>query len=139
MRYEFGQALVLGVVGLSVGFVIAYISGGMCAAGHGWCSSTLSAVSVFLAPLAGCAWSMRKHAWSLWLSLFVVAAAVVLDIAIVWQSMEEGLYYAAKIWNHVPGTVIFWAALLASWQLLAIFAAITTYKIRAKLDSQPTD
>lgn len=107
------------VLGLIVGVIVCVLALGLSGAGHGWNSAFISAVSILGAPMAGLAWSMRDRLFGVLLAIVVVLGAIGFDLTLWFATEKEGTNYAVKAWTHGPGFVVLWAALFASWQLLA--------------------
>jgi hypothetical protein len=107
------------VAGLTIGFLALLFTG----AGHGWGSGVISALSIFAAPLAGLSWS-RRRTLGIVLGGPVTCFALLLDLALLNGTINEGTNYFALIWERVPGLLLLWASMFAAWQIAAIAAAV---------------
>lgn len=108
--------------GALVGVATVMMSIGLAGGGHGWTSPVLvSMLSVLAAPVAGVAWSRRGTSHLSFL-LASFAFAVLLDVALLFLTMNEGVNYLETVVKVVPGRVAAWALLFGSWQVLTLAA-----------------
>lgn len=117
-------------IGLIVGAVVCVLALAMSGAGHGWNSAFISAVSIVGAPLAGLAWSARSRGFGRVLAIVVLTGAIAFDVVLWRETMKEGTHYVERVWSSGPGFVLLWAALFASWQLLAATVALRFESVR---------
>jgi hypothetical protein len=107
------------VLSLTVGFASVFALGG---AGHGWCSSAWSFLTVLFLPVLGVGFvtqdskSVRQIAW------YVTLACVVVDAVLVISTSFEGWFAILRVWDAVPsllgGWVILWTVLYVCIVLL---------------------
>lgn len=119
------------LLGAIVGVIVCVLALGLSGAGHGWNSAFVSAVSLVGAPLAGLAWAYRDRLLGMLLAIAVLTGAIVFDGLLWLATVKEGTNFARKAWNHGPGFVLLWAALFASWQLLAAATPLCYARARA--------
>lgn len=124
MGVRIAQAALYALLGLSIGAAVTLLAIGMSGGGHGWNSAILSVFSLAGAPLTGIACAFRGTRFGRVLIVMCLCGAIALDGLLLTATLDEGTEYVAKAWNAAAGWVLAWATLFASWQLIALVAAV---------------
>ena len=116
------------VLGLFAGGVIDVLAIMLGGAGHGWCSATISAISVVGASLAAFAWASRGTTGRV-SSAIAVLIAVGGDGWLVIETLREGVSYLKKAVESLPVVFAVWVLIFIGWQALAL---VSVFRVEPK-------
>jgi hypothetical protein len=119
------RALVLGCVvtagvllSLAIGFGSAFALGG---AGHGWCSSLWSVLTVIYVPVLAAGFLAHSPTTLRRLATYVTRACIGVDAMLVIATSVEGWSSVGRVWEAVPSLLAGWAIV---WTGLHIFVVL---------------
>jgi hypothetical protein len=119
-----GSAVLLG---LAYASVIAFTALNIAGGGDGWNSALISAVGLFLIPLASVARVVSTRRLGAVMNTAVLGFTVLADVCLIIFTIREGLTYVVKVSASAPLLVLCWAMLWLGWQLAF---AISVYSKR---------
>jgi hypothetical protein len=108
----FGIAALCGTgLSLLIGFGSAYALAG---AGHGWCSSGWSILSILFLPMLSVGFLVKTPKSARKIARYVVICCLAVDLLLLVSTTSEGWHVVSKVWDAVPSLLIVWIAIWAA-------------------------
>jgi hypothetical protein len=117
------------VFGLSISGAAMMMSG----LGHGWGSAAFTFSAILIAPIAvGLSTADAKNAYVSFICVLTLAAVLLIDARLIWDSSREGWNYVGNVIKRLPVIFTVWLSLILYGHIFIIRLVIRRCTLSAK-------